>query len=144
MSQTPSSISSYLKFTVPPFRTPYSSTRTILPAADVTSSALSSSTRLSITAEVRERGGGAVKVYSQVGRVFPRRREGKISEHLETLERRALLTMEWSLRGFKHKKWQDQLRSDCFLPYCSHGASVRRRKRKVGVLWNGLLYKVKP
>ncbi len=43
-----------------------------------------------------------------------------------------------------HMKWQDQLRSDCFLPYCSHGASARRRKRKVGVLWNGLLYTVKP
>lgn len=105
---------------------------------------LSPAVRASITAEARERGGGAVKVYSQVGRVFSRSREGKISEHLETFERRAILTMEWSLRGFKHKKWQDQLRSDCFLPYCSHGASVRRRKRKVGVLWNGLLYKVKP
>lgn len=97
----------------------------------------------SITAEVRERGGGAVKVYSQVQRVFSRRREGKISIHLETPERRALQTMEWSLRGFKHKKWQDQLRSDWFLPYCSHGASVRRRKRKVGVLWNCLLCRLR-
>lgn len=100
--------------------------------------------RVSITAEVRLRGGGAVKVYSQAERVFSRRREGKIPEHLETRERRAPLSMEWSRRGFTHKKWQDQLRSDCFLPYCSHGASARRRKRKVGVLWNGLLYRVKP
>lgn len=85
------------------------------------------------------------KFTSQAERVFSRRREGKILEHYwETLERRALLTMEWSLIGFTHKKWQDQLRSDWCLPYCSHGASARRRKRKVGLLWNGLLYKVKP
>lgn len=92
MSQTSRSISSYLKL---------NSTRAILPApaADVTSAAqLCPAERASITAEVRERGGGAVKVYSQVERVFSRRREGKILEHLETIERRAPLTMEWSLR----------------------------------------------
>lgn len=55
--------------------------------------------------------------------------------------------MVWSPRGLKHKKWQDQLSSDWFLPYCSQGASARRRKRKVGDTQhykNGLLCKIKP
>jgi len=93
------------------------------------------------SAEARERGGGVVKIYKPSRPSFLKRRQD-LCTFRNPLEEELF---KWSLRGLKHKKWQDQLSSDWFLPYCSQGASVRRRKRKVGdrhsVLWGGLLRK---
>jgi len=81
MSQTLRSISTVAASLPEAYR--LNCTRTILPAADVTSASAALSSD-SITGEARERGGGAVKVYKPSRASFLKKTRRKISVHLET------------------------------------------------------------